>query len=436
MSLIQGGTKAPQMDNQQHVVNTNEAYPGADVPEKDHGSARGQAEVGASVWQCHGCKDILFALMFYAALLATVILCGEHKGEEEHLDINTSGDHLDKYLGIAVGVCCAWVVLWIVIMWACARCLIYFGFAVCFVLLVFGAIWAFGNLYWLAGILFSVMAFLLVGYFLCIKARIKLATKMIHICVGVLFKSPFVFVAAFLVVACMVGFFVLCAIAALRTCGYYHGQDNDSTAWGLFFFFLLFALWGLEICRNVVHVTACGVLGQWYFSNHTLTTFPCLLRAVTVNFGSICLGSLLVAIVETIRAVLLWIKERQCASNCCVTFVFCCIDCCLGCIQSIFELINAYAFVHCAIYGEGFCHAAKSALQFLEGAALTAIISDDIIKRFLFAGSFIGAFFNGCFIASLGKDENNFTGEEAAAWGVSIGTVSYTHLTLPTKRIV
>eukprot|EP00656_Telonema_subtile_P054196 TRINITY_DN8037_c0_g1_i4.p1 TRINITY_DN8037_c0_g1~~TRINITY_DN8037_c0_g1_i4.p1 ORF type:complete len:338 (-),score=79.12 TRINITY_DN8037_c0_g1_i4:237-1250(-) len=251
------------------------------------------------------------------------------------------------------------------------------------------------------------------------------ATKMIHICVGVLFKSPFVFVAAFLVVACMVGFFVLCAIAALRTCGYYHGQDNDSTAWGLFFFFLLFALWGLEICRNVVHVTACGVLGQWYFSNHTLTTFPCLLRAVTVNFGSICLGSLLVAIVETIRAVLLWIKERQCASNCCVTFVFCCIDCCLGCIQSIFELINAYAFVHCAIYGEGFCHAAKSALQFLEGAALTAIISDDIIKRFLFAGSFIGAFFNGCFIASLGKDENNFTGEEAAAWGVSIGIVSY-----------
>merc|ERR1711934_368718 len=222
----------------------------------------------------------------------------------------------------------------------------------------------------------------------------------------------------------MVGYYVLCFVAALRTCGHFHEENEDDKAWG-FFFFLGMALWGLEIAGNVVHVTSCGVLGQWYKYDNAMSAFPAFLKALTVNFGSICMGSLLVATIELIRAVFMYIKERQCADNCCVNFVFCCIDCCLGCIEGCFRVVNSYAYVHCAVDGMGFCHAAKKALEFLEGAGLTAVINDDIVSKFIFAGSFIGGFFNGCFVASLGKDNNDFTSDEATMWGLTFGIVSF-----------
>ena len=59
-------------------------------------------------------------------------------------------------------------------MFFCARCLIYFGFAVCTLMMVTGAIWGFGAGYWIAGIIFSCMTLFIIGYFCCIRLRIKL----------------------------------------------------------------------------------------------------------------------------------------------------------------------------------------------------------------------------------------------------------------------
>lgn len=384
-----------------------------------------------SVWACHGCKDIFFALLFYCFLISNFVLCIQYKDDDRHVNISTSGAHVEKYAGIALGLSFATVIVWICIMWACARCMIYFAFAICIFLLSAVGVYSFSIDYWAPGIVFIALAVFVVGYFFCIRSRINLATRMIDICAKVMFLNPFIFGAAFAVVCLMVGYVALILATAIRVCGHLHYDANDDqSAWGMFFYFLFLGLWGLEVCRNVVHVTSCGVLGQWYFNSNNLSTIPCLIKALTTLFGSICFGSLFVAIIETIRVIVQFIKDRYAPDNCCCKFLFCCVDCCLACVQKCVEVLNSYAYVHVAVYGTGFCTSARSAISFLSSAGLTAIINDDIVSKLIFVGSFVGGLCIGGFCGALGHDNNDFSEDEAWAWGLTFGISCYFFLQL------
>ena len=81
---------------------------------------------------------------------------------------------------------------------------------------------------------------------------------------------------------------------------------------------LLVALyWGVSVLANVAYVTACGGVGTWYFERAAFARGACcckpaavesLGRALTSSFGSICAGSLLVALVQAVGSVLRWIE--------------------------------------------------------------------------------------------------------------------------------
>jgi len=397
------------------------------------GHNHGEARSRQGVWACHGCKDIFFALLFYAFLISNIVLCIQYKDDARHVNISTSGGHVEKYAMIALGIACASCILWIVMMWACAGCMIYTAFLFIIGVLACVAVYAFSIGMWFVGVVIGAMALLVVLYFFCIRSRIDLATRMIHICAKVMFMNPFIFLAAFAVVCSIVAYITLILATALRVCGHFHyDDDDDKSAWGMFFYFVFLGFWGLEVCRNTVHVTSCGVLGQYYFNDNAMAAFPQLVKAVTVQFGSICFGSLLVALIETIRVIVSYIQEKQQekCDNCCCRFLFCCIQCCLGCIQWCVQRINAYAYVICAIEGEGFCHAAVEAIRVLEVAGMTSLVNDDIIHKLIFVGSFIGGLCIGAFCGSLGYKNDDFSENEAWAWGLTFGISCYFFLTL------
>jgi hypothetical protein len=71
---------------------------------------------------------------------------------------------------------------------------------------------------------------------------------------------------------------------------------------------LVFAcFWTQQVIENIMHVTTAGVVGSWWFNamadpsycSPTLTSS--LTRSLTYSFGSICFGSLLVAIIQTLE---------------------------------------------------------------------------------------------------------------------------------------
>lgn len=75
------------------------------------------------------------------------------------------------------------------------------------------------------------------------------------------------------------------------------------------FLFLLFVSYFFthQVIQNTVHVTVGGLVGNWWFEPSEASSCcssalnNSFLRAVTTSFGSICFGSLLVAILDALR---------------------------------------------------------------------------------------------------------------------------------------
>lgn len=115
--------------------------------------------------------------------------------------------------------------------------------------------------------------------------------------------------------------------------------------------------WTVEVIKNTVHTAIAGVAATYYFQYpHAVPKNPSwnsLKRACTYSFGSICFGSLIVAIIRTLRLILRNAEQEARRSNSpAAAIVLCLVQCIVGCIESIIMYINKYAFAEIAIYGK------------------------------------------------------------------------------------
>jgi len=165
--------------------------------------------------------------------------------------------------------------------------------------------------------------------------------------------------------------------------------SNPNIRTGLSIFLVFSFYWVSEVIKNVVHVTVSGVIATWYFLSGSQYGMPpnptssALKRSLTTSFGSICLGSLIVAILKTLRSI---VKSLRGQSD---NFLACFIDFCLGCLDSMIRYFNHYAFCQVAIYGKTFIEAAVSTWNLLSDVAIQAIINDNIVSGVLTMGCFL-----------------------------------------------
>jgi hypothetical protein len=152
------------------------------------------------------------------------------------------------------------------------------------------------------------------------------------------------------------------------------------------FLFLLFVSYFFthQVLQNTVHTTIAGVVGTWWFvpdesgfcGSAVLGSFW---RTITTSFGSVCFGSLLVAIIEATRQIIESMKNNDDIG----AALACCIDCLLGCIQGLVEYFNKWAYVYVGLYGYGYCEAGKNVMQLFADRGWEAVIADDIIGTVL-----------------------------------------------------
>ncbi|KAJ3150063.1 putative choline transporter, neither null mutation nor overexpression affects choline transport [Geranomyces michiganensis] len=178
--------------------------------------------------------------------------------------------------------------------------------------------------------------------------------------------------------------------------------------------FLLFALYyASQVISNVVHVTVAGLFASYYFmgqpggpqgkvtipmSNPTLQSAK---RATTTSFGSVCFGSLVIAILQTIRAILR-MAQNDAASDGNLAGALCaaCAGCCLGIIEGLIEYFNKWAFCQVAIYGTDYITAAKNTWALCKSRGVDAIINDQLIGSVLGVGGIVVSFICG-FVAFI-----------------------------------
>lgn len=154
-------------------------------------------------------------------------------------------------------------------------------------------------------------------------------------------------------------------------------------------YMLLSLFWTMQMIKNLVHTTNCGVFATWYFMNHTtdMPTSPmmgALKRSCTTSFGSIAFGSLIVAVIQTLRT-LANIRARESNPDNACGVVMCVCATIAGCILNVLEQIaiyfNHYAFVVVATYGQSFVEAGKTTFAMFQRTAMLNLLNDNMLDR-------------------------------------------------------
>ena len=131
--------------------------------------------------------------------------------------------------------------------------------------------------------------------------------------------------------------------------------DNEPSSF-LVFAMLLSYHWTFQVIKNVVHVTVAGAVGTWWFVPTEGSSFcshgvrGSFMRSVTTSFGSICMGSLLVAIIEASKNMVQRLRESDDGGG----ILLCLAKCLLSCLQDILEVSDCLGdFMLIRLFREG-----------------------------------------------------------------------------------
>ncbi|KAJ5861721.1 uncharacterized protein N7529_009031 [Penicillium soppii] len=159
--------------------------------------------------------------------------------------------------------------------------------------------------------------------------------------------------------------------------------------------YVTFAMyWLSEWIKNTVHTTIAGVYGSWYFWSKSAGGMPkgstrgAFRRATTYSFGSISLGSLIIAIIQMLRQACSIAQRQEAAQGNLIGSIFIWI---LGCFISLLDwlvtLFNRYAFCHIALYGKAYIPAAKDTWTMMRDRGIDALVQDCLMGPVLTMGS-------------------------------------------------
>jgi hypothetical protein len=152
---------------------------------------------------------------------------------------------------------------------------------------------------------------------------------------------------------------------------------QEGTAHGLIIFLVFSMYWTEQVISNVFHTIVSGVMATFYFvsgSGRPLgnPTAASAMRALTYSFGSIAFGSLIVAIIQTLRYLVRSATNRNSLGGAIA-------DCFIGILEDLAKYFNYYAYIYVAIYGKPFIESAKATWELIKSRGLDAIINDNLV---------------------------------------------------------
>eukprot|EP00158_Paraphelidium_tribonemae_P004854 Partr_v1_DN27006_c0_g1_i1_m28801 putative Solute carrier family 44 member len=151
----------------------------------------------------------------------------------------------------------------------------------------------------------------------------------------------------------------------------------------------LFGLfWTQQFISGINQTAISGAVASWYFTRNkkelpAFAVFKSFGRVLRYHLGSIALGSLVIAVIQLIRAILFYIQRTlKGKQNKPAKALLACCSCCFACVEKVFKFINKNAYIHMASFGTPFCTAAKDAFQLLVRNAFR-LIAIDMVSGFI-----------------------------------------------------
>jgi len=186
----------------------------------------------------------------------------------------------------------------------------------------------------------------------------------------------------------------MCIVASVGAGVHYHGQvegRSKDTSYVVYFAVCLVFLWGTQVFYNLCHVTYCGVFGRWYHGyDDGAPLRKSFSVACTTSFGSICLGSFLIAAVRALEATIRAARrDAQQDGNavCCVVLLL--LECVVSCLGDILAYFSEWAYVQCAVRGVNFIQAARITYTMMTCANAYFILQDLLIDSVVNLGALL-----------------------------------------------
>ena len=161
----------------------------------------------------------------------------------------------------------------------------------------------------------------------------------------------------------------------------------------ILFGLLISFFWGSLVFKNLLFCSAAGVLADWWYAgNNKSVVSKSFVRSATTSFGSICFGSLILAVIKALREMVKQGRREGQRENAAT----CILNCILSILDRMMEIFNRYALVYCAVYGNGFVESGRKTCDLFKNCGFTAIINDDLAETALNLVSIVIALLTAC----------------------------------------
>jgi hypothetical protein len=347
------------------------------------------------------CRDPIFAVLLYAnvaAIVGVYIKYGQNIIVDDTADaaaddqlVNTDFTPIIYTAGALAGfslvLSAVFMQILMMIPGILIKAALFFNIALCAVAAAAG--FYYGGL--VLGIIALVFLALMVCYAKMVWSRIPFATANLKTGTSAVRANSGIILMAYVFPVLAAAWTVLWSLAVtgiqdtLITCKEVDVGNGPETVctdpnYGIYFVLFVSFFFTHQVLQNCVHCAVSGVVGSWWFTPNSngccsSAVLGSFIRTMTTSFGSICFGSLLVAIIQAIRQLAEQARQNDEVGQA----LACCIDCILGCLQQLLEYFNKWAFVYVGVYGFGYCEAGKSVMQLFKDRGWEAVIADDLV---------------------------------------------------------
>lgn len=371
-----------------------------------------------------GCQDPIFAVLFYLNVIAILVVCGTYG--REALNSSDTGMNYTELVygalvfGVASLVFSAGGLLFLM---QYPSFMIKAGLIFTGVMALVSCVYIFmmpGDMTYKAiyGSLSIIFFLITLCYIRAVWSRIPFAaTNMITAATAIKANLGVAMFALFFA-GLQVVWLVLWSVAysGVWDKTYVCGNDGCDINYGYLFLLFVSLFFTQQVLQYSVHVIVAGTVATWWINpseSGCCSKGVChsFIRTISTSFGSICLGSLLVAIIRALQML-----ANSARSNGDGGFLVCIAECILGCLASCLEYFNKWAYVYVGIYGMSYKDSAVAVMQLFADRGWDAVIADDLVGNAILLTSLVSGLIIGAIAigyAGANAEFSNMTGDNS-----------------------
>eukprot|EP00002_Diphylleia_rotans_P030794 TRINITY_DN6369_c0_g1_i1.p1 TRINITY_DN6369_c0_g1~~TRINITY_DN6369_c0_g1_i1.p1 ORF type:complete len:522 (+),score=90.27 TRINITY_DN6369_c0_g1_i1:49-1614(+) len=371
-----------------------------------------QTDYGGRFVETGKYRDVFWMILFYAQLIAIVVILIINSSKiEESIegakeDVKVSSEDMERtaiFFVISCMTATVFAFLSLEILKRYTTQLIWFSIAVGLLVHIGLIVLSFYYGIISAGVILSIFIVLHVIWVVLSRKYIPLSVALVQAMLECMELYPAMIVTTFAVVLVQIAWLAIWIYTASITflAGTSEEKESETGPALLSVFLMLSYVWTSEVLKNVVHVTVAGTTATWYFhattrKDPTLQSFK---RATTTSFGSICFGSLLVAIMRIIRYIAESARKQSDSDSGekgLFSLVFMCIgECIIRILGRLLEIFNYFAYIQIAIYGSTFIQAGKDAWSLFKSSGMELLVNNNLMDGVVFLLHLLGGVITG-----------------------------------------